>query len=227
MINPGMAYTQPDPARSRPRCAFAHNVSTPLKPTVARNAKARATPPNCASTLHSDTTVRRKNDSGGRLTISYASTAPRNAPMIAVDPDSRTLFQSAVSAVSVNSALDRSRVNAPSSKTEPEDDRDGRDEQEDATSTKNGTSGKPSRTLRPMPFLAMPGSRCRSADALAQLPARYFASLALFLTDHGRLTLDLRQRAVRRLVDGAGLTMASARIGRAPPPSHRFWPSSL
>ena len=62
---------------------------------MARNANASATPPNWASTLHSEITARRTIEVGGLLTISQASTAPSTAPMIAVLPESSTLLPSA------------------------------------------------------------------------------------------------------------------------------------
>ena len=71
---------------------------------MAKNANASATPPNWASTLHSEITARRTIEVGGLLTISHASTAPSTAPMSAVLPESSTLLTNAFSAVSENSA---------------------------------------------------------------------------------------------------------------------------
>ena len=94
---------------------MAHNVSTPLNPIVATNAKASMTPPNWASTLHTEMTRRRSAEVGGLVTIRYASSAPRNAPTIAVVPDSSTLLHSAARAVSVNRVRIRPKEKAPSS----------------------------------------------------------------------------------------------------------------
>src|SRR5215475_14356726 len=113
-MSPDRLYSQPDPARFQPNTCCTHKVSTPLRPTVAKNANASATPPNWASTLHSEITARRTIEVGGLLTISHASTAPSTAPIIAVLPESSTLFHSADSAVPENSAWIRANENAPS-----------------------------------------------------------------------------------------------------------------
>ena len=102
-----------------------------MRPSVATNANASATPPNWASTPHSEITARRTIEVGGLLTISQASTAPSTAPMSAVLPESSTLLPQRVSAVSENSAWMSSEREPAVGVERADDHRDRRDEQED------------------------------------------------------------------------------------------------
>src|SRR5450759_51047 len=63
-------------------------VTNPWNPTVATNAKASVTPPNCASTPHSEETMRRSWPPSRPVETAYASSAPKTAPRTAVTADS-------------------------------------------------------------------------------------------------------------------------------------------
>ena len=51
-----------------PTCASSHTDTTPEMPSVAMNANARVTPPNCASTPQMLVTSRRSSPSAGPVT---------------------------------------------------------------------------------------------------------------------------------------------------------------
>jgi len=63
-------------------------VTNPSNPTVATNAKASVTPPNCASTPHKEVTSRRRRPPARAVDTAYVSSAPKTAPRTAVTADS-------------------------------------------------------------------------------------------------------------------------------------------
>ena len=98
-----------------PNVSASRSVSSPPKPRVAIQAKARVTPPNWASTPQTESTARRIRLVGGAVTTRYASIAPRTAPTAADDSESTRLSRRAAIAVSLPSAWTRSSVKPPSS----------------------------------------------------------------------------------------------------------------
>ena len=79
-----------------PNVFCSHSVTKPVKPNVARKAKASVTPPNWASTPQAAVTTRRSTPSGSPVETAYASSAPSTAPSTAVTADSQMLRTSAL-----------------------------------------------------------------------------------------------------------------------------------
>src|SRR5207245_2361943 len=67
-------------------------VTNPVVLSVARNAKASRTPPNCASTPEADVTARRRRPRGLPVATAYASRAPASPPASALTRDTTAPF---------------------------------------------------------------------------------------------------------------------------------------
>src|SRR5207245_10852742 len=67
-------------------------VTNPVVLSVARNAKASVTPPNCASTPEAEVTARRRRPRGLPVTTAYASRAPANPPARALTRETTAPF---------------------------------------------------------------------------------------------------------------------------------------
>src|SRR3954453_1219806 len=204
---------------SMPRMSRTASVMLPEAPMVAMNANASGTPPNWASTPLTAVTTRRNALVAGRVTMRYARNAPNTAPTTALVAESSTLRHITVSVAGSNRPWMLSRVKPPSPWKAPT-----------ITGTV-GTTRKIARYARKGSSPAHGAIRDRRATAqptaLAQLLDRYVVAFSVCATvgvTAWPLTGGNASYAGLSIVPA--LTIASARTGRAPPASQRFWPSS-
>src|SRR4051794_24691747 len=190
-----------------PRWSRRNTVRNPDRPMVARNAKARVTPPNWASTPEAAVTTRRSTPPGLAVTRAYASRAPKIAPMIALTADSTMLRPNASSTYPWVRALMLASVTPPSPANAP------------ITTTRVGMIRKTSTYAKKgtVPISAAPRRRGRtatrcgvvetaSANGLGPVRRQVLLGLGgLLLAQEDRRAVHGGQRRERGLVDRAGL----------------------
>src|SRR3954452_11221499 len=205
---------------SMPRMSRTASVMLPEAPMVAMNANASGTPPNWASTPLTAVTTRRNALVAGRVTMRYARNAPNTAPTTALVAESSTLRHITVSVAGSNRPWMLSRVKPPSPWKAP------------TITVTVGTTRKIARYARKGSSPAQGAIRDRRAataqpTALAQFADRYFVAFSVCATvGVTALPLTVGRALYAALSIEPAWTIESARTGRAPPPSQRFWPSS-